>query len=101
VTCAVNGEEALRWLGQGARPVVILMDLWMPVVDGWKCRQRLWQNPELEEIPVVLISAEGDLAQIAASLDVHAYFRKPVDPQELLQTIGDLGGGAECLYFTE
>jgi two-component system, OmpR family, response regulator CpxR len=101
VTCIVNGDEALRWLGNGSRPDVILMDLWMPVVDGWKFRQRLWQNPELEQIPVVLISGEGDLAQIAASLDVDAYFRKPVDPKQLLQAIGALGGGEACSYFTE
>jgi two-component system response regulator CpxR len=101
VTCVVNGQEALRWLGKAERPDVILMDLWMPVVDGWKFRQRLWQNPELEQIPVVLISGEGDLAQIAASLDVDAYFRKPVDPKALLQAIGALGSDEECTYFTE
>jgi CheY-like chemotaxis protein len=100
VTCVVNGEEALRWLEGGGRADVILMDLWMPLMDGWKFRQRLWQNPALEEIPVVLISGEGDLPQIAASLDVDAYFRKPVQPTELLEAIGSLGGGP-CSYFTD
>jgi CheY-like chemotaxis protein len=101
VTCVVNGEDALRCLSEEARPDLILLDLWMPHMDGWKFRQRLWQNPVLAGIPVVLVSAECDLGQIADALDVNAYVRKPVDPEVLLQTVSALGASGECSYFTE
>src|SRR5215467_12847724 len=57
VVCVEHGEAALRHLGTGARPCVILLDLMMPVMDGWTFRQHLLEDRDLSEIPVVLMTA--------------------------------------------
>ncbi|HMF42817.1 MAG TPA: response regulator [Polyangia bacterium] len=57
VVCVEHGEAALRHLGTGARPCVILLDLMMPVMDGWTFRQELLKDRALSDIPVVLMTA--------------------------------------------
>ena len=57
VVCVEHGEAALRHLGTGARPCVILLDLMMPVMDGWTFRQELLKDHDLSGIPVVLMTA--------------------------------------------
>src|ERR1043165_8287365 len=69
VDCAINGLQALRHLQAVAAPQLILMDLWMPVMDGWVFRALLKQDPALAQIPVVVISATVPSDSRAASLD--------------------------------
>lgn len=57
VVCVEHGEAALRHLATGARPCVILLDLMMPVMDGWTFRQELLKDRDLSAIPVVLMTA--------------------------------------------
>jgi CheY-like chemotaxis protein len=87
VICAANGEKAMACIAQRERPHLILMDLAMPVMDGWDFRSQLGRDVALASIPVIIISAQNDLPQIAASLDATAYFRKPVEVDGLLNTI--------------
>jgi CheY-like chemotaxis protein len=87
VICAANGENAMACIAQRERPHVILMDLAMPVMDGWDFRSQLGRDVALASIPVIIISAQNDLPQIAASLEATAYFRKPVEVDGLLHTI--------------
>jgi CheY-like chemotaxis protein len=57
VVCVEHGAAALRHLDTGARPFVILLDLMMPVMDGWTFREELLKDAELSTIPVVVMTA--------------------------------------------
>src|SRR3954470_23175677 len=54
-----NGKEALIYLKSGELPCVILLDLMMPVMDGWEFRRQQQGDPRLSKIPVVVITAAG------------------------------------------
>jgi CheY-like chemotaxis protein len=56
---AANGREALRVLRGGLRPTAILLDLMMPVMDGWDFRADQLRDPLISEIPVVLVTSAG------------------------------------------
>jgi CheY-like chemotaxis protein len=85
VKSASNGRQALELLGERADACVILLDLMMPVMDGWQFRREQVQNQALAGIPVIVVSAAGRdrLQQIQAD----AYLSKPVDLDELLLRI--------------
>lgn len=85
VETAANGRQALERLNQGLRASVILLDLMMPVMDGWQFRREQEQRREIAGIPVIVVSAAGRdrLQQIQAN----AYLSKPVDLDELLTHI--------------
>ena len=72
---ASNGAEALRLLLQGSRVDLILLDLMMPVMDGWEFRLEQRRTPVLAQIPVVALSA--DASAKAAAIDADGYVRKP------------------------
>jgi CheY-like chemotaxis protein len=84
---AANGAEALLQLRSGARPCLIVLDLMMPVMDGWKFRAEQRADPELASIPVVVLSAATDVRRHAASMKVRDYLVKPVELPALLNTI--------------
>jgi CheY-like chemotaxis protein len=52
-----NGQAALKYLATGARPCVILLDLMMPVMDGWTFRQEMTKDASLATIPVIVMTA--------------------------------------------
>jgi CheY-like chemotaxis protein len=54
-----NGHEALERLHSGELPDLILLDLMMPVMDGWQFRQEQVRDPALAKIPVIAITAGG------------------------------------------
>jgi CheY-like chemotaxis protein len=82
VESAENGKMALERLGGGTEACVILLDLMMPVMDGWQFRQAQIQNQELAKIPVIVVSAAG--RERIERIDADAYLSKPVDLEELL-----------------
>lgn len=89
VTRAANGEEALRRLHDGsAPPGVILLDLMMPVMDGWSflCAQR--SDPAIAEIPVVVTSAEDGAEDALARLGPAGFLAKPFELDRLLAVVG-------------
>ena len=92
VEVAINGKQALDRLGAGTDASVILLDLMMPVMDGWEFRRRQAQDARLSRIPTIVVSAAGRdrMAQISAD----AYLSKPVDMDELLQRVSELCAGA-------
>jgi two-component system, OmpR family, response regulator CpxR len=57
ITCAVNGEEALKVLAEQPRPRLILLDLMMPVMNGWELLRALRDSAALAGIPVVVLSS--------------------------------------------
>jgi CheY-like chemotaxis protein len=80
-----NGREALDYLGDRDTPEVILLDLMMPVMDGWEFRRRQRQDPDLSRVPVIVLSAL-DQAR-AGGLDPAAFLKKPLDFDRLLQLV--------------
>ncbi|MFL5300724.1 MAG: response regulator [Anaeromyxobacteraceae bacterium] len=80
---ARNGAEALQRLRQDhLQPALILLDLVMPVMDGWHFRLEQLLDPALAGIPVVVISASDD-GGVPAADRVH----KPFDMEELLHVV--------------
>jgi CheY-like chemotaxis protein len=87
VAAAANGQEALDHLRKAGRPCIILLDLMMPVKDGWQFRTEQGRDPALSTIPVIVCSADGNVGQKAASLGAAGYLQKPVDFELLLQVV--------------
>jgi len=88
VTCAKNGADALAWLNEpGQRPQLILLDLTMPVMDGWTFREVQSGRPELAAIPVVVLSAVASHEARALEHPVAAMLCKPFELQRLLDAV--------------
>jgi CheY-like chemotaxis protein len=85
VELASNGKQALERLNAGLHPCVILLDLMMPIMDGWQFRRQQIQDGELAEIPVIVVSAAGK--ERIAEIDANAYLSKPVDLEKLLERV--------------
>ncbi len=83
---ARNGAEALALL-EKAPFSVVLLDLMMPVMDGWAFRQAQRSRPELAAVPVVILSGAADARQAAAALGVAHCLVKPVGFDALMAVI--------------
>ena len=87
VITAVDGRDALAKLrGQGAAPSVILLDLMMPVMSGTQFYAEKQRDPLLAQIPVVVVSADGNVRQKAAALGGE-YIPKPVRIEQVLDVV--------------
>jgi two-component system, sensor histidine kinase and response regulator len=85
---AQNGIDALQLLSQ--RPFdLILLDLHMPEMDGFQVCEKLKENPDLKEIPVIFLTAISETDQIVKGLRMGAvdYITKPFEPLELLARV--------------
>lgn len=85
---AVDGQEALT-KAEEERPDLILMDLGMPVMDGWEATRRLKANKDLKQIPIIAITSHamvGDEIQ-AREAGCDDYIPKPVDEEILIQKV--------------
>ena len=88
VLCAANGREALVRLSVSeVRCDLILLDLLMPVMNGWDFRQRQRATPEIANIPVLLMSAGAHLAVVRDELKADGSMTKPVDELDLLKLV--------------
>ena len=88
VVTAGDGRQAMEWLRTvRIKPRVILLDLMMPVMDGWNFRAEQLANPALAAIPVVVLSAATDLSRHAGELHVAEFLHKPIDLSRLLSAI--------------
>ena len=78
VACAANGKEALAHLeSTQVLPDLILLDLMMPQMDGYQFRAQQKQDPRLSHIPILLMTAGGDIQAKARELEARGYLRKP------------------------
>lgn len=84
VATAQNGREALEQLSR-ERPALILLDLMMPVMSGPEFLEVLRADTSSVDIPVVIVSAYGELAD--ATTGVAGFLRKPVELQALLTAV--------------
>jgi two-component system, cell cycle response regulator DivK len=85
---AVTGEEGVS-VAEQQRPDLILMDMQLPVIDGYESTRRIKSNPELNSIPIIAVTSYAmsgdDVLAYEAGCD--AYVTKPFSPRELLAKI--------------
>lgn len=86
VVTASNGQEALDRLDH-SMPDVVLLDLMMPVMNGWQFAQEFRKIPGAKKVPIIVLSAGRDVAQSARSLGASDYLVKPFDIEELLTKV--------------
>jgi CheY-like chemotaxis protein len=84
---AQNGQEALTQLRGSLQPRLILLDLMMPVMNGWQFRAEQRQDPALSAIPVAILTADWGSLDRAASLGVAACLKKPVELGSLFSLV--------------
>ncbi|SRR6266403_504894 len=88
---ACNGEEALRLLDQ-SKPEILLLDLGMPVLDGYATVRKIRENPALAALPVLAVTAyamQGDKERIL-DCGFDGYLSKPITPLLLFQELDRL-----------
>ena len=86
VVTARNGEEGLAAMRVAPPPCLVLLDLMMPVMDGWQLRKEMLADPVLAEIPVVVVSGAADVGESAA-LKAANVLTKPVKWPVLLASV--------------
>jgi DNA-binding response OmpR family regulator len=79
---ASDGAEALR-TARAVRPDIVLLDLMMPGMNGWEFRAAQKCDPDIQDIPVVVLSALGRVA----GMDAAGFIQKPFDLEELLAVV--------------
>jgi len=89
-----NGREALDYLEHVEKPDVILLDLMMPVMDGWEFRRRQMDDPAFAKVPVVVLSALDQSR--AQDLSGAAFLKKPLDFDLLLELVRRFCARIDC-----
>ncbi|MGV3723645.1 MAG: response regulator [Actinomycetota bacterium] len=87
VDTAGDGQEALEYLRAGPLPDVMLLDLMMPGMNGWELRRRQLADPDLEGVPVVVVSGADLSEQKHSWLKAAGYFVKPIQIDQLLEAV--------------
>ena len=83
VSSATNGKEALVYLRGAPPPRVIILDLFMPEMDGWEFRREQLKDSKLSAIPVVVMTG----ASIYAGIDANVIVHKPLDVERFLSLV--------------
>ena len=101
ITRVENGQEALAFLlAEGAfagierpSPLLVLLDLNMPVLDGYQVLERMKADPDTKKIPVVVLTTTDDAREVARcyQLGCSVYITKPVDYESFCEAIQQLG----------
>ena len=88
IATATNGQEALD-SAQKEKPDLILLDLRLPIIDGYEVCRRLKTDQELKHIPVILLTASsaGKIAEKTKEFKADDYLIKPFDPEKLLAKV--------------
>ncbi len=85
---AADGEQAVS-LALVARPHVILMDVVLPVLDGWEATRRLKADPGTAAIPIIVLTARATVAdrETTRAAGADTYLSKPCEPRTVLQEV--------------
>ena len=84
VTLAGHGEQALDHLAAGLLPDLIILDMMLPVLDGWHLLEMVKQDSRLESVPILVTTAATTITeQWAASHGCAGILRKPFDDESL------------------
>jgi two-component system, OmpR family, alkaline phosphatase synthesis response regulator PhoP len=88
---AADGEEGLE-IARNEKPDIVLLDVMMPGLDGWQVAERLFENPETSQIPLVFLTARAELRDRARGLELGGvdYITKPFNPVELASVVENL-----------
>jgi CheY-like chemotaxis protein len=96
VLTAFNGETGLR-TAQESLPDLILLDIMMPVMDGYTMNERLKEDPKTRDIPVIVMTARSGMEPVfqdGKGSPIQGYLVKPFSQKELLKWIDKLIGKA-------
>jgi DNA-binding response OmpR family regulator len=90
---AADGADGLEQ-ARTARPDVVLLDVMLPKLDGWRVAEALLDDPATDEIPIVFLTARAELRDQARGLEIGGidYITKPFNPVELADLIRELLG---------
>lgn len=88
---AFSGEEAIETVA-ASHPNLILLDIMLPIIDGFEVCQRVRENPEWNDIRIILLTAMGSEANIAKglALGADAYITKPFSNSEVIAKVKEL-----------
>ncbi len=94
VATAFDGPEALRKV-EAEKPDLVVLDVMMPKMDGFEVLKRLQANPETRDIPVIMLTAKAQDADVFRgwASGVSAYLTKPFNPLELLTFVKRIFSG--------
>ena len=87
ILTAANGQEALVKLGNNAGVSLILLDLMMPVMNGWQFLSAIEKNSLFNKIPILVVTVFSDQAK---DLKVRGVLKKPFDLNDLLRQVTDI-----------
>lgn len=87
VASAINGLEGLKFLEANQSPDLILIDLMMPVMDGYSFRTEQLKNNNWAQIPTVVMSAEANAKEKMKNFNITAFLSKPVELDMILKTV--------------
>jgi DNA-binding response OmpR family regulator len=88
---AADGPTGLE-LARNESPDVILLDVMMPGLDGWRVAERLIEDPQTKEIPIIFLTARAEFRDRVRGLDIGGvdYVTKPFNPVELADLVRGL-----------
>lgn len=91
IVCAVDGLQAVE-MAKSETPDLILMDLSLPLLDGWEAAKRIKATPAIQHIPIIALTAHAmsDDKEKALAAGCDDYATKPIDMPDLLKKINDL-----------
>lgn len=89
---AANGREALDYLEKNTQTDLILLDMMMPVMDGWQFREEQRKLPAFDSIPVVIVTADGNARGKAEAIQAAGLVSKPVTIDGLLNEVERICG---------
>ena len=92
VVCAANGADALACLAEMPRPAAILVDLFMPQMNGWRFANEVQARSGLERVPIIVVTGAGSHWGIPVPED--RFIRKPLETGRLMKVLAELVGPA-------
>jgi CheY-like chemotaxis protein len=91
VATAKNGQEAISYLRGPVKPNIILLDMMMPVMDGYETMNVLKQNDTMKDIPVIAVTARAMKGDREKCIEAGAwdYLSKPLDTKLLIEKLNE------------